>query len=182
MSFRLRHTKSLLPALFTALFILLAAPASFPEDAPAQTRSVFGPESFTRTSGSPKVYSRTFAVPPDVIGPYTLSVQNGDADGGRRHSSASIILNGVEVVRSHEFKQNVFRIEKEVSLHSTNDLVVRLKGAPGGDVTVTIWGTSAGPPPNQSPVAHAGPDHSDLHHRLLTGGPEFLNRPFNGRG
>src|SRR5262245_26401789 len=41
----------------------------------------FGPKRYTRTAGPPNVFDETIAVPPWLVGPYTLHVQNGEPDG-----------------------------------------------------------------------------------------------------
>src|SRR5688500_13679855 len=66
----------------------------------------FGPKRYTRTVGPPNVFNETIAVPPWLVGPYTLRVQNGEPDGTRRLSAASIVINGVTVASQPDFNQN----------------------------------------------------------------------------
>ncbi|MGH7674521.1 MAG: hypothetical protein ACREMV_04540, partial [Gemmatimonadales bacterium] len=59
---------------------------------------VFGPERFVRTTGTPSTDVRQFPIAPTAAAPYRLCIVNGNADGTQRLSSATIVLNGVEVL------------------------------------------------------------------------------------
>jgi hypothetical protein len=101
---------------------------------------LFGPQQYTRQAGPPNVFTATFDN--CGTGPGTLIVVNGKADGSNRISSASIRLNGTEVVGPSEFNPHVDRIEKPVSLGAENTLEVRLTSRPGSYVTITIEGAA----------------------------------------
>jgi Bacterial Ig-like domain/IPT/TIG domain/Glucodextranase, domain B/Galactose oxidase, central domain len=108
-------------------------------------RLLFGPERFTRGSGEPNVFRRTFTVPRHVVGPYRLTIVNGLADGRGRvavENSAigTVVLNGVVVAGPGDFSNKIGQIEKAVSLSSTNVLDVTLAGPPGGFITVAVTG------------------------------------------
>lgn len=99
--------------------------------------ALFGPEKFTREVGTPDTFSRSFAAC-NTEATYRLVVENGAA-GRDRVSSATLQLNGVEVVRSSDLNQRVERFEKEVTLQGDNTLAVRLASNPGGYLTVSIY-------------------------------------------
>lgn len=105
--------------------------------APSQAhgQTVFGPETFTRTTGEPQAITRTFSVPNP--GEYTLIIENGGG-GGERVSSAVVGLNGVIIAGTDEFNQKVTRIIKSVLLGQTNTLSIELKSKPGSAITVSI--------------------------------------------
>lgn len=104
---------------------------------PASAAILFGPEKFTREAGAPDTTSRTFAAN-NPGATYRLVVENGAA-GKDRVSSATIYLNGVEVVRPSDLNQRVERVEKEVRLLEDNTLAVRLASNPGGFLTVNLF-------------------------------------------
>lgn len=98
---------------------------------------VFGPKSFTSAAGAPSTVRETFTLagPCDLVpaAVYTLAVA---ADG---ISSASIVLNGTEVVRESDFSRQVQRIERPVVLRAANTLEVTIKGGTrAGTLTVAI--------------------------------------------
>ena len=122
--------------------LLFAATSSI---AAPHLRLLFGLERFTRGSGEQNVFRRTFTVPPHVVGPYTLTIQNGQPDGRGRvavENSAigTVVLNGVMVAAHGDFSAKIGQIQRTVSLSSTNVLEVTLAGAPGGFITVGITG------------------------------------------
>lgn len=125
----------------TTLTIISAALFSLTLVAPlwAQTASLplFGPEKFTREAGIPVTVSRAFAAC-NTGATYRLVVENG-ATGKDRVSSATIALNGGEIVRPSDLNQRVERIEKEVTLQGDNTLAVRLTSNPGGFLSVSLF-------------------------------------------
>ena len=68
-----------------------------PPPVPTCDTTFFGPRRYTRTNGAPDVFDETIAVPAWVASPYVLRIQNGEAGGQNRVSSATIVVNGVEV-------------------------------------------------------------------------------------
>ena len=98
--------------LITLASISLLAETGFPQAGTTpQTRIVFGPEAFTRTSGATDIFNRSFSVPSYVTGPYNLNIINGQPDGSKRIedsiSSGSVSVNGVEIVGPSDFNQTV---------------------------------------------------------------------------
>ncbi|MBI5746848.1 MAG: N-acetylmuramoyl-L-alanine amidase [Nitrospirae bacterium] len=74
-----------------------------------------------------------------------MKVINGTSDGMNRISSASIKINGIEVVKESDFNQQVAIIERPVSLGTDNRLLVKLQSNPGGFISVEISGISVMP-------------------------------------
>jgi len=112
----------------------------------AQT-TLFGPITYTRTAGPPNQFSDTFILPAGTTAPYTIHIVNGQADGTKRISSATIKLNGVQVAGPSDFGQNVAVIDRPVALHTNNTLEVRLTSAPGSFLTISVLDTGAGSQP-----------------------------------
>ena len=110
---------------------------------PAQTgssMSTFGPRRFDRTTGSPNQYLEQFSLPPGVTSPYTLHIQNGSLDGTNRVSSATIKLNGVEILAPNDLNQTVASLDRTVTLNATNTLEVKLASVPGSYLIINIGG------------------------------------------
>lgn len=98
---------------------------------------LLSPKTYTRTTAQPNSYMESFTnCEPQAQ--YKLVVMNGNADGSQRLSSATILLNGQEVLRSSELNQNVDKVEKPVSVQPENTLEMRLASGPGGKLTVSI--------------------------------------------
>ena len=108
---------------------------------PTQTGNnltVFGPRRFDRTTGSPNQYLEQFSLPSGIISPFKLRIQNGSADGTNRVSSATVKLNGAEILIQNDLNQNVATIERTVDLNATNSLEVRLTSNPGSYLVINI--------------------------------------------
>lgn len=133
-----RKPISMTLTIISAALLSLALVA--PLCAQAAPLPLFGPEKFTRETGTPDTASRAFAAC-NTGATYRLVVENGAA-GKDRVSSATIALNGVEVVRPSELNQRVERVEKEVALQGDNILTVRLTSNPGGFLSVSLFCTS----------------------------------------
>jgi RHS repeat-associated protein len=119
-------------------------PASAPA---AETFIVFGPRRFTRTQGAPVNVVAPFTIPADAVAPFSVLVENGDADGSSRVSSANIKLNGTDIFTSGNFNQTVGTLTKTVTLAASNTLEVTLKSSPGSYLTITITATRNSNPP-----------------------------------
>jgi len=102
----------------------------------AASSPLFGPKKYDRTTGAPNVYTDGFEVC-SIGASYSLVVENGEA-GANRVSSASITLNGTEVVAEKDFNQKVGRIERPVALNAENRIDLRLASGPGGFVKVSM--------------------------------------------
>ncbi len=126
-----------------------ATPAPLPSPTPPLlcASPVFGPQRFTRTcdDNGPTVYNRTFTLPAGATGPFTLRVQNGDTQGRNKTTSAEVKINGVEVVGESDFSNNVVTFTKTLpGLAASNQLYVRVKGAPNSTFTLEICGANQG--------------------------------------
>ena len=148
-----------------------AAAIAKPAPAPAATRGTsaqsaqtavpfFGPKRYTRTAGPPNVFNETIAVPPWLVGPYTLRVQNGEPDGTHRLSSASIVINGVTVASQSNFNQNVAGFDRTVTLTPSTTMTIRLQSTPGGYLTINLAGTNADRTPPQVAIVAPVPGSS----------------------
>jgi hypothetical protein len=100
-----------------------------------QMTTVFGPEQYTRMTAKPQTLTDTF----EHCGtaPCELVIVNGDGTARSGISSATIGLNGKQVVSPSEFNQNVGQIVKPVTLADHNQLSVRLASKPGSFITVS---------------------------------------------
>jgi Glucodextranase, domain B/Carboxypeptidase regulatory-like domain len=99
--------------------------------------TVFGPKVYNAAKGAPQTVSETIALAgpcdltPNAV--YTLVVKN---DGV---SSASIRINGTEVVAERDFNQQATTIERNVTLAAANTLAATIKGGSrDGTLTVSI--------------------------------------------
>jgi PKD domain len=111
--------------------------------------TVFGPQKYIRTTGAPNQYTAAFSLPVWAIAPFVLHVQNGDASG-RRVSSASIVLNGVQVAGPSDFSQQVPGLDITVTPAQQNTLQLTLASEPGSFLIISILCQSL-------PIANAGP-------------------------
>lgn len=119
-----------------------------PATAPAaETFIVFGPRRFTREQGAPVNIVAPFTIPTDAVAPFSVQVENGDADGSNRISSADIKLNGIDLFTSGNFNQTVGTLTKSVTLAASNTLEVKLKSSPGSYLTITFTATRTANPP-----------------------------------
>jgi hypothetical protein len=131
--------------------LLLAALSAGPMPALAAEEILFGPTQYVRTAGPPNQFSETIALPPTLTAPFRLHVQNGTSDGNHRVSSATITLNGTQVVGPADFTQQVAAFDKAVTLQPSNTLQVRLASKPGSLLLLTLVGTV--PPPMLTSLA-----------------------------
>ena len=106
-----------------------------------EAKVVFGPQTYTRTTGGPNTFSGNFDVC-DPTGTFTITVNNGDANGNNRVSSGTISINGLAVVQQSDFNQNVATITKPVyGIGKTGNIInVKLQSDPGSEITVTVSG------------------------------------------
>jgi RHS repeat-associated protein len=120
----------------------------------AGTFTAFGPQNYTRGTGDPITVTNSFS----VLNPntqYTLKVFNGGLQDASTElvSSTIVTLNGVQVVGTNNFNQNVTEVDVPVTLQGTNTLAVQVRGQPGGVLTVEIIGVDNDPPTIQATVS-----------------------------
>lgn len=123
--------KKLIVGFVIAVSILLAQSSSF-----AQSPPIFA-NKYTRTIGKPNTFQDVFQSC-NANATYKLVVENGEG-GKDRLSSASVSLNGQEIVRENDFNQKTDKIEKNVTLQSENTLDIKLASGPGGFIKASIY-------------------------------------------
>ncbi len=137
---------------------------------------IFGPEEYVRTTGATNVYTTTIQVPAWVGSPFTLHIQNGEADGTHRVSSGSVTINNVQAAAGpSDFNQNVFTLDRQVTLTAQTSMVVSLDSKPGSYLRINLAGTNldrtapvitvAAPADNSAintPQAHLSIHYQDL--------------------
>ena len=111
-----------------------------------QVCQVLDVHTFKRSKGKPLEETLKFDLGPQFVGPFTLHLTNGTADGHQRVDSAIIRMNGQLVFESNDFNERVKEVSRTVSLLSTNKLSVELRGAPGDFLTLGIVGYDNTPP------------------------------------
>ena len=115
--------------------------------APAAPMTVaFGPQQYIRAAGRPETFTETFQY--HGTSPCQIVVVNGNADGTQRISSASISLNGQQIVGPKDFNQQVGGIVKAVVLADQNQLSTTLRSKPGSFLTVSVECLAGTPSPS----------------------------------
>lgn len=122
-------------ALYLLLSALVFSLVAFTTAASSQA-IVFGPKTYTRTSGRPNSFQENFTAS-NISSSFTLIVQNG-AGGENRSRGGRIILNGVEVVGPNDFNQPMDPIRKSVTLLENNTMTVELRSQTGSFITVSL--------------------------------------------
>jgi hypothetical protein len=107
----------------------------------------FGPRKYVRTTGPKDVYTSAVEIPAWLKPPFRLFVQNGEADGTFRVSSATVAINGTEILTQSDFKQNAASWERTVTLPTPQPasltLNVTLASKPTSYLTMWIYGAPA---------------------------------------
>jgi hypothetical protein len=131
------------PKIFTNLADLHASMAAVQGTGGATaTVSFFGPQEYVRTTGDPNTYTTTVLVPAWVANPFNLHIQSGEADGSFRVSSATVSINNVAVAVPADFNQNVFTLDRSVTLTPQTTLTVTLASKPGSYLRINLSGAS----------------------------------------
>jgi PKD repeat protein len=112
----------------------------------ARVCRALGPHTFVRATGKPVTEEITFPLAPQLSGPFTVHVRNGDGSGGYRVDSGIITLNGQAIVTAADFNEQVAEVSRSVTLQALNTLRVKLSGAPGDRLTLEITGFDNVPP------------------------------------
>ena len=113
----------------------LAILAICPKVSAAAELTVFGPQQYLRTSGSGNVYENQFSA---QVGPAHLVVTVGNPDGSNGVSSASVFLNGVQLLYPDNFPTNSSGYQFPVNLSENNFLRVEIQGTPGDFLTILV--------------------------------------------
>src|SRR5262249_15458268 len=101
---------------------------------------------YVRATGAPVTVTSTFAVSDTTI-TYTLRIQNGGNGQFPKVTSATVSLNGQQVLAPSDFGQDRTLILLAISLAASNRLDVELRGQPGSGFVLDIFGTPADPTP-----------------------------------
>lgn len=107
---------------------------------------------YERKTGAPVTVPDSFPLVGGSTGPYVLKIVNGNKDGSKRISSATVVLNGTQVVGANQFSQSVEFISVPVTLNATNQLQVTLAGTPLGTIIITVEDTAAVSSAQQGPT------------------------------
>ncbi len=99
--------------------------------------NIFGPKTYTQTSGKPPIHEVTIDVPLesrcDGKAIYLLSVQND------RVTSARVSFNGALVFTDSDFQSKRTLLEAPISVTDSNQLAIELKGGPqGSSLTIVV--------------------------------------------
>src|ERR1051325_3603432 len=130
--------------------ILLLLVSILPGLRSAPMTPVFGPKRYIRSTGAPQTITEKFlhcGTPPCQI-----VIIDGNADGTKRVSSASIFLNGVRIVGPSDFNKHLAKIVKPIVLADANQITIKLASQPGSFLLVELECLSspvvlaAGPP------------------------------------
>jgi len=110
-----------------------------PPPPPPDGTLIFGPVTVLRKREAPKTEQVSFSIS-DATGPFLLRVTKGRLCGAKRATYAWVKLNGSEVFRPSEFKQNVTELSRQVTLLSGENLLeVKLRGVPGSFITLELF-------------------------------------------
>jgi hypothetical protein len=101
--------------------------------------NAFGPTIYERSKGSPITETKVFGSPVEGSD-FVLKIDNGNDFDNHRVTSGTIFLNGEQLVGPSDFNEQVEWIERTVSLLYTNELSVKLAGAPGDFLTISFVG------------------------------------------
>src|SRR5215469_6861495 len=110
---------------------------------PVCTWLPFGPQTYTRNTSQAMTVTNTFS----ILNPntqYTLHVQNSGV------SSATISINGVQILGTIDFEEKPATIDKPVTLRLNNTIVVQILSKPTVSMAVSIIGVD-----NDLPVISA---------------------------
>lgn len=164
------------PKIFTNLRDLHASMAAAQATGGATaTISFFGPQEYVRTTGDPNTYVTTVTVPAWVANPFTLHIQSGEADGSFRVSSATVSINNVPVAVPADFNQNVFTLDRNVTLTPQTTLTVTLASKPGSYLRINLIGANGDITPPAvtitAPTAaiNTPQAHFDIHYQDIPG-------------
>jgi hypothetical protein len=87
-----------------------------------------------------RAWTTDFTLSRDSVGPFRIHILNGDRLGGHRVTSATVVLNGAEVVTAGRLTSQVELVDAIAarSLPASNVLAVTLTGAADSYITVVV--------------------------------------------
>ncbi|HEX6096862.1 MAG TPA: Ig-like domain-containing protein [Thermoanaerobaculia bacterium] len=98
---------------------------------------IFGPTRYVRTNGPKNEYRNVVTVPAWIAAPYRLHVQSSNV------SSATVRINGKDVLNEASFNTNVTVLDRTVALTPTTTLDVILASKPASFLIIDLYGTTA---------------------------------------
>ncbi len=114
------------------MFVCQAAPAL----QAGSSIVLYGPQRFDYQPGPSRTIYHQFMLSSAVAG--TLHIQNGAAGGSNRVAGAVIQLNGAVLSTARTLNLNTSTLDIPAGLLATNSLSVRMTGAPGSYLIITI--------------------------------------------
>lgn len=128
----------------TALCLGAALWTAFATPVTAKEIRAYGPTEFVRTAGPPNQYQDTVYAPGNPEPGWFLEVWNGDPQGERRISAATLLLNGISLLPA-SWNQTVGYIKVDVTslMESVNSLDIELRGSPEGFINVAVTSMSS---------------------------------------
>lgn len=158
-----KHSFSIAP-LFTSIALLILLLLFWPTLSEGAGTFIAFEKTFTREEGAPILVETDFTMI-DPQASYFLKIfNNGLSDASQEKvRDSEILLNGIQVARPSDFNQKTVFFERPITVKGKNSLQVRLKGKPGGEMTLRIEGADRTAP--QLSVIAPKP-------RLLTNAPQ----------
>jgi len=108
---------------------------------------VFGPQVYSRDQhehgaiGKPGTVITDFSINTErYSGEFQFILRNGSPDGTARASSATVMLNGNQIVGPDWFSQQSSEFRTSVHLGAENQLSITIRSAPGSHFTISIIG------------------------------------------
>ncbi|MEA2462924.1 MAG: hypothetical protein QOJ98_671, partial [Acidobacteriota bacterium] len=113
------------------------AVAALQTDAVVAESRLFGPQRYVRTNGPKNEYRNVVSVPAWITSPYRLHVQNSNV------SSGTVRVNGTDVLKESDFKNNTTVYDRTVTLTASTTLDVILASKPASFIIIDLYGTVA---------------------------------------
>lgn len=108
--------------------------------------AIAGPTQVVRAKGEPRLDMFSFSSP-DPNERHVLRIDNGGANGAMRPvTSASVELNGRQVLAPNRFNPQVRTIEQQIEVKENSQLGLRLAGEPNSGLSFTVSAVDSRPP------------------------------------
>lgn len=105
---------------------------------PSFADTVFGPQTCLRDKSSPSTYNFSFSVSKPKRCYICKIYNSGENNNNQKTNISTITLNGKEILRPHDFNQQLNYLEIPVNLSAKNTLNVEMRGKPGEAITIKI--------------------------------------------
>lgn len=103
----------------------------------------FGPVQFKPTDLSQNNYYHELSVPSWIVPPYELHIFNGNPDGTQRISSATVEINGTQILTTNDINQTIAKNSQTVTLKRLNSMNTTLTGQQGSFLNLQVCGAAA---------------------------------------